>query len=620
MQKENAERCFELTKCILENFSLSEDIKKLYGNLESTFSDSKKTNLVWPLVSTSFLMSENLISKQDIYKLISEKTYENIFSLIYNQDFIEGKMLTLLDSNNKDVNEAGNSYHFEDPTKFKFNDEDIYLINIKNEYRLNTEKNYHKDRDEIDDFQSFDSGFEESIFQEQEEEEIPEELLLNIDEDEMKKIFTPIDGIYGCNKAIITNDFLDIKKLIIRTRNALAHSNYEVVDENNIRMYHYDKITKELDFNVIMNKKLVLIIMDELNEIFFNQSKSFFEDHEKYNVEENTKTSISDREIYRFISKYPTFSGNAHFIFRRFKDYMKGQNDTKRYSDICCDILDFMYENFAPNGLIGILVNEYIDEFLDHTFRGEYITKIATYNYLKSDYYEKKNNKYKEDLFKLLFSSLLNSYLLTGYNINENKKIKGLNFNKLKMDKESEKNFNIKHTKLYENELNISEEELKRYEKELENVKKDLKLKKEIQEKNKILNDYFDNILPNIIKNLENKEILLTEKINVLKFKIPKMKLEGLNYNYENDLAYFALRNLRNSLAHGTFSFNEPLDMNNIEENEIIFESFNPSDKNERTFYATIKVKELLEIFLREEYYKNIFEVEILDKTMNRKK
>ena len=53
-------------------------------------------------------------------------------------------------------------------------------------------------------------------------------------------------------------------------RNALAHSSYEVTDDNCIRLSHYNHETKKVDMNVLLSKDVVIPIIDIINEVYYN--------------------------------------------------------------------------------------------------------------------------------------------------------------------------------------------------------------------------------------------------------------------------------------------------------------------------------------------------------------
>ena len=84
-------------------------------------------------------------------------------------------------------------------------------------------------------------------------------LPLNIRE---KIIF--LDENYECNSSILTDGEPDPRKIIRMLRNSIAHSNYEMIDANTIRVFNERK--NNYDFNILIGKKTLLYILRELHD------------------------------------------------------------------------------------------------------------------------------------------------------------------------------------------------------------------------------------------------------------------------------------------------------------------------------------------------------------------
>ena len=91
------------------------------------------------------------------------------------------------------------------------------------------------------------------------------------------------------NTAVVTDGNIDYKKVITMCRNCIAHSNYEVIDDNTIRLFNEGKDS----LNILVNKKNLLYALKELNDyntlenIFPIIIKKFRENEVDYLTEEN---------------------------------------------------------------------------------------------------------------------------------------------------------------------------------------------------------------------------------------------------------------------------------------------------------------------------------------------
>ena len=69
---------------------------------------------------------------------------------------------------------------------------------------------------------------------------------------------------YGCNDYIITDGNLDCKMLFHAIRNALAHSSYEVIDKNYIRIYGYND-ENVMNCNFKIQKNMIIEFINKLS-------------------------------------------------------------------------------------------------------------------------------------------------------------------------------------------------------------------------------------------------------------------------------------------------------------------------------------------------------------------
>lgn len=589
----------EILKLITGVLKTDYEFNEISDNYNNLFKESSSVDYVWSLISTSLLISENLYKYNKVYQLISDKTIELIeekliqYSNIYPGDLIN--IPCLLDSKN----------------------------NIANPFKIFINDKYQYNKDEIYDYKFLDEPFDVSYCEEEKKFiEMCESM-----EDKFDSI--RVDGPYGCNDSIIENNELNIKKLIMRTRNALAHSNYEIIDDNNIRLYHYNRKLKKLDFNVVLNSSIVVLMVDELNEIASKKYSCFLDIYSNSNIPENLLSKNFHKEDYiNYMMFFELFDIDiADEIYEVAKTEKEFINKYHNYSDTDrLDVInDLIYERIKPVYDVGIIINDYL--YCDKSGKitsDELYDKYGFYKYLNSCYYdtvESKNNGniYLKNKLKFLLLSFLNCSLLTGYNINENKDIGIIDFSKMYIDEEIIRNFLIK------NGIKANET-LETLERKLENTKIDIELKQNSIDKkrqlileNNIENDYYLVKLPNEIKKLEENKNSEIDCCNQLESEISCIKKLGCMYNYEENLSNFVFSSLRNSLAHGYIKFPNNIDLNNISNTVICFEDYNPVDKKELTFKGIITLGDLLKTLTSREYVDIVFNNEIANKSVKSK-
>lgn len=74
------------------------------------------------------------------------------------------------------------------------------------------------------------------------------------------------DSSFESNSYIFNNGRYDTKKIFHAVRDALAHSSYEIIDDDYIRIYYYDEQTKNITANFKIKKDIVLEFMDKISE------------------------------------------------------------------------------------------------------------------------------------------------------------------------------------------------------------------------------------------------------------------------------------------------------------------------------------------------------------------
>lgn len=562
----------EILKIISSLIDNDSNLSLLSDNYNSLFEKSNKVNIIWPLISTSLLMSENLYKYDKAYNLISSDTMKLILDKLYMYPIIQFDKTTvspcLLDDKNNAVN--------------------CFLNYIKLDF------------DQGDYYNNCSC----------EEQFLKEALQFGLMIDDLKDTSESLrnDSSYGCNESIIEDGFINVRKFIERTRNALAHSNYEVIDENHIRLYHYNANTKKLDFNVILEPSLIVLIVDELNEIASDKYSYFMDYYYDPSFSTLLETEIIDETIIQYMLSFDMFDEEiASSILNEIKNKKEYLNVTTDKEKVII-INETIYERIKPAYDVGIIINDYL--YCDETGKiisDELYDKYGVFNYLNSEYYNTSEGNINDDVyvqnkFKFLLLALLNCSLLNGYNINEGKNIGIIDFSKMNIDKDTLKQFcKNNHLKTL-NEINIMKQEIDKNEKQLEKKAIAINKKRDILMKHNIDNDYFNNVLPSQIQKLESERMNITASNICTLFELEKAKLQGCSYNFRKNISQFIFNHLRNSLAHGYVTFQKNIDLSNVSDAIITFEDYNPDNKKELTFRGSIKVGSLLTVITSNEY------------------
>lgn len=553
----------EILKLIssISNDSNLSIISDKYNNL---FNESNTVEFIWPLISTSLLMSENLYKYDKAYKLISDDILDLIEEklFLYTEDFFYGDISPCLLDNKNNV--AG---PFSNYIKVNFGEDD-------------------------NDYLQEESGFEY----------------------DMRFTFEKLrsESSYGCNDSIIDDGFINIKKFIERTRNALAHSNYEVMDEDNIRLYHYNANTKKLDFNVILDPSVIVLIVDELNEIASQKYSNFMNFYFDNPSEELLKEKLTDERIIEYIMSFNMFDED---IAKNILDGLKTKEEFLNAKDKKKVIMlnKTIYEIIKPSYDVGIIINNYL--YCDDNGKiisDELFPKYHIFEYLNSEYYstvegEVNDKVYMKNKFQFLLLSLLNCTLLNGYNLNEGKDIGIIDFSKMRIDDEIFKNFLLKNGVKAVYTINLLEQEIEKNKKEVETKEKSISKKHEILMEHDIDNDYFNVVLPSQIKKLEMEKTKINIDTISKIIELEKAKEQGCMYNFDKNISQFVFNHLRNSLAHGYVKFSNDMDLSNICNMIISFEDYNPDNKKELTFKGSITLGELLKTITTDEYVSTVF-------------
>lgn len=437
--------------------------------------------------------------------------------------------------------------------------------------------------------------------------------------------------------ALDENNKFDLSKFVFRVRCAIAHSECEYYN-NYIRLYH-NRSDGTKDFNVTIDKKSLMYIIDDLAETahkrnqkdddidIFNSSINFNRrlDELLYKFPaSNTEKVLSDDEILEAFKSFK-YSNESDIIkaINKSKEEMKDWDDPilapEEYDAIVFDNEEEekAYEYQLKNDIkiytvfsnlpkqnknvlieIGTVLNYYLYSNKDGSIGDEHDAKINFYSYLSSNDYKTqytigKDDIYKGELSKILLLSYLNCVLCNNYNysLNENNLYDEIdvNFPNMRVDIAIKNSFNARLIEKNNNlikEANIRLLSLKRTYKRINQSRRK---NKEALKNNKIDNDYYNNKMPSIIEYQVNR---LKDTIETIKE--TKRKIEELStMSSEKEKTAFIVKSIRNSIAHGNVFFGK----DNINSNTYV--NFKDYDENNNlTFRGRIKVEDLLKTLI----------------------
>ena len=489
----------------------------------------------------------------------------------------------------------------------------------------------------------------------------------------------------GYNKALIndqTND-IDYKKLIKLIRNALAHSSYEVIDENYIRCYG-------TNFNVIVNKNLVKRIISELvyntnlNNIFplfyfkHNQIETYYKQLENEEELKNFLENISFISINQVEIKKDKIDNEFKEIIERFKknrffSTLIGTKNIAKLTYSNSKIKEFIQINFPEDGKdnqvdIDYVINEirkYRSDFYRHSlyYQHQIILEIIRekelsekgisqkiFNIIETK--EKTTGNIIDTIARIspieyvnygkyiqaAFIAYLNSLLVYPCNDRYNQ----INCGELSLDKTMQISLIIddgRETSKEEirkgkfQELKQKQEHLTNLTKEKENFLKDIERRKKL-----LTNKAFiENAPPSVVekereslrealaRNQDGEyEKQLDAEIEIAKNDLveAELKIKNVDKIINNKYHQIIIEHLRNSLAHGRIKFINGFDFNNIGDTTIHFEDYAEDEINHtkvKTFDATIKLSDLVLELSEEKFLQSIFPQELSEEQNRRR-
>ncbi|MDD6388789.1 MAG: hypothetical protein PUA68_07000 [Bacilli bacterium] len=391
------------------------------------------------------------------------------------------------------------------------------------------------------------------------------------------------------NKCLLDcNGYIDYCKLVRNIRNSLAHSKYEILDEKYIRIYDKDK-NGNYTFNIKVNNIVVINLIDVINKHIYKKVNDFDfmlnNMYDKYCME----TDIDENSfIDDLLENGLKFMPNKETILIEVIKFLHNNNSLSDYFSVIGKIIEY-----NQNNLDLCLV---LEDFLYDNFKNK-SDDYNTFLYNRDFFGEVKNNNIKYNV--LIYAFLINNFS-RAYNENKEEFINNFNFDKFDLDYESLKNMNKEMDnkyKSFDNQIKSIENDYRKEEK---------KYKKNTEQLDNIINlnnlKQIEIFRKRIIENKQNLESLQNRK---------NLILSNRELSKERTKREFILKHLRNSLVHGNAVLPTNIDFNNLNNTYIQFYDYNTDKEknNEQTFYAEIKIVELIDMLSKHETINNLYKV-----------
>ena len=523
------------------------DINKIY-NIQNIETNNKE--YIWDLISTTLFLQDKQCGHVIFNEILDNKKSmkENVIESSFEY---EDELCYFLDENNKPIC---------DICDFNFDEQEIEYYKKEHEESL-----FMMDEDEYERYCSSTNYSK------------------NYDSYEKKDILF--------NKCLLGDDgAIDYCKFVKKIRNSLAHSNYEIIDEKNIRIYEKDSKENYI-FNIKINNIVVINLIDFINRYIYKKVDS---DNDVLNDlfdECCTKSDLNDDYfIDNLLFKKLNLVSNKKTILKEISNLLqRGLMFNNKRSLYYCSIVEKIMENNLNNLNLCLV----LDDFLCNKFQNE----SDSYDAFLYDrkFLGEANNNIKYDV--LIYAFLINN-LSRAYNQNKEKFINNFNFDKFELDDKSIEFMNEEIKNVYDSfnpQIDGIDKKLKKEAKKYSNNTEQL-------EKNKTSNNLKQiEIMKKRIEENKNKIKLLEEK--------KELVLNDKELSKERTKREFILKHLRNSLVHGNAVLPTNIDFSDLNNVYIQFYDFNTEkDKNnEETFYAKIKIVELIDMLTTHETINNLY-------------
>ena len=447
---------------------------------------------------------------------------------------------------------------------------------------------------------------------------------------------------------------IDYEKIVRYIRNSFAHSTYEVIDDEYVRIYGYNEENNTFDYNIVVNKLMVFKIIEDieflgnLNNHFpivgSDFDKDFIFEPDGIKNEEELIKFLNSRKIvdvkkynfkdnfdcswFKYSNKVLENSCGFDYYVGGLTDYSYLENDLNIKLEeypISEEDIEYILEEINK---IGIKFYEYSFYNKNQIIANIYRIRKLGLNVLNNEFLKIMQTKNKVDnslidtlnsspieiynlqnYIKVLVISYLNNMLLYSYNENINVDSSQLEFsNVMNVDKELLKQGKIKNIEQLQNRKN-------NILKEKENLIKNIRDKQR-----QLSNPNFMEKAPlEVIENCRKKLIELEIKLSNWDDEEDKKQILNIDYEIEEikelllsidsqefNINKYILEHLRNSFAHGNISFPNNLDIYNIKNTKILFKDFHPKTRN-KTFEGEITLGELISQLSNNKYLQSIY-------------
>ena len=521
------------------------DINKIY-NIENIETNNKE--YIWDLISTTLFLQDKQCGHHIFNEILSDE--ESIEKDVINSSFeYNDELCYFLDENNNPI---------VDLREYDFN-----TLDKKNDMEEHENNLCKMDEYEYEKYCLAGDCFENS------------------------NLYDEKDILF--NKCLLYSDgTIDYCKFVKKIRNSLAHSKYEILDEKNIRIYEKDK-NGDYIFNIKINNIVVINLIDFINKHIYEKVDDC--DYmlssmcEKYCMESNIdETSFIDDLVESGLK----FMSNKKTILIEVKKFLHNNNSISDYFSILEKLMEYNQNNM---NLCFVL-----EDFLYKYFKNK-SDDYDTFLYDREFLGEVKNNNIKYNV--LIYAFLINNFS-RAYNENKEEFINNFNFDKFDLDNESLINMYEEMEKIYNS-----------FDNQIKSVDNDYR--KEVKKYNKNT-EQLDNIInSNNLKQIEIlKERIIENQQNLESLKNRKeLILSNRELSKERTKREFILKHLRNSLVHGNAVLPTNIDFNNLNNTYIQFYDYDTDKEknNEKTFYAKIKIVELIDMLSKHETINNLYKV-----------
>lgn len=463
---------------------------------------------------------------------------------------------------------------------------------------------------------------------------------------------------YGCNSYIFNQSKydLDYKKMFKAIRNSLAHSSYEVINEDYIRVYGVDK-NNNINFNIKVKKELILNFIQKISDYssFGNLYPICTLKKPNYNnVPINNKSELiaylkqiqitdinikkyydidkSKDEEYKFQNAIHYLKSliKWHPIVRRREDIKFETNRIlKNYMDY--ELLEYELTEEQINNIVNNIENfkdvfyghsatnqhKIISELVSREINNKKCTANILVDILKNN--QKTSGKILEtldenptkyiDYFKVIEATILaylNNILLYSYNENYH-----IDYSEMNLAS----SFNIEYIdrdfESYVSGLAIAKNQFLQ---QISNIDKKVKNRQQAIDGNKkrIISGHYKNEeelvkIEQKISELEKQNKPETIEENKLKAQLEYEKLQtSINITAKNNFNSNIICHLRNSLAHGRIKIIGSIDINDIANTTLEFTDIDETN-NCITFKGNIKLIDLLIQLSNEKFIRSIY-------------